>query len=72
MSVDRKVSILAAGRRRPGRGDADTYGGIQVTLVLDYLKDQPVVAVRLTDVQAAKLVQQLGAALVLQLSESRS
>lgn len=57
---EKRVKILKARRRFPQTArDEDRYDGVEVTLILSYLKGEPVVGVRLTEDQALGLAAEL-------------
>jgi hypothetical protein len=57
---DKTVRILTANCRYVGtRNTADTYDGVVVDVVLDYLKDAPIAQVRMSDAKALELAEKL-------------
>lgn len=57
---DKLVKIYKARRRFPQSArDEDRYDGVEVTVVLSYLKGEPVVGVRMTEDQALNLAAEL-------------
>lgn len=56
---DKQIHIMRARRQFPiSRGD-DPYDGVQVDVLLSYLKGEPIVAVRLSEDQALTLAAEL-------------